>query len=155
MSKPIVAADPVGIVETVRSELMGAASSLNMPPEPRDDVEKGAFYMTDKFRWAHHSHEHVLAAITNLNTMEQELREVEHRLFRMAVKTHDEVVKDGLLALAERLSHAIRKPIELGWNNLDDDGCEQCLKDVDECTCFDDNSDMVESFAKNFIEEDK
>lgn len=155
MSKPIVATDPVGIVETVRSELMGAASSLNMPPEPRDDVEKGAFYMTDKFRWAYHSHEHVLAAITNLNTMDMELREIQGELFRMMMTTTDEKVAQKLCNLEQRVHRLSRKPIELGWNNLDDDGCEQCLKDVDECTCFDDNSDMVESFAKNFIEEDK
>lgn len=116
MSEPVITNDVTGIVEVVRGELMGAASSLNMPPEPRDDVDEHAFYMTDKFRWAHHSHDHVLAAITNLNTMEQEMREIQHRLFRMAVKTDDEVVKTGLLALSERMSNAIRKPID--WDSL-------------------------------------
>lgn len=135
MSKPIVATDPVGIIEAVRAELGSAASSLYMPPEKREDAPVGAFYMTDKFRWAHHSHEHVLAAITNLNTMESELREIQHRLFRMGMTHKDEVTSAAMLALSERVSAVIRKPIELGWNNLDDDGCEVCLKPIDDCTC--------------------
>lgn len=110
MSVPVETKDPVGILDIIRSEMTGASSSLNMPPEPLDNVDPSAFYMTDKFVWAQHSQAHIHAAITNMNTLDNELRKIHGKLYRMSYKAADEKTAQALLILSERLSSVLRAP---------------------------------------------
>ena len=67
--KPEIVTKEKASFSAIRNEIMGASSSMNMPPEPREDIQAGAFYMTDLYMWAHHAHEHLIAAMENTNTL--------------------------------------------------------------------------------------
>ena len=110
MSIPLETINPVGILDIIRSEMTGASSSLNMPPEPLDNVDPSAFYMTDKFVWAQHSQAHIHAAITNMNTLDRELRDIHAKLYCMSYKSDDATTAQALLILSERLSKVLRAP---------------------------------------------
>ncbi len=84
-------------ISDVRYEMMGAASSMNMPPEPLDNVEAGAFYMTDLYFYAKHAHAHIIAATHNLETLRKALSDIEFELERK-----------GEYVLAKRMYNLLR-----------------------------------------------
>lgn len=68
--KPEVVTKEKASFSAIRNEIMGASSSMNMPPEIRPDYDQmTAFYMTDLYIWAQHAHEHCIAAMHNTNAL--------------------------------------------------------------------------------------
>ena len=87
MSTPHVATPGTVTLSDIRNEILGAASSMNMPPEPRDDIDQSKIdqsevvFMTDLYYYAKHAHEHIVAAMQNLQTLQKELRSIEFELY--------------------------------------------------------------------------
>lgn len=67
--EPVVVTKEKASISAIRWEIMGASSSMNMPPEPLDKPEGGEFYMTELYTWAKHAHEHCIAAMHNSNAL--------------------------------------------------------------------------------------
>ena len=63
-------------LSAIRDEIASASSSMNMPPEPLENIEEGAFYMTDLYEYARHAHEHCIMAIRNTNILYSELSDI-------------------------------------------------------------------------------
>ena len=81
MSEPIKVTKENASIRAIGYEIMGAASSMNMPPELRDDIDQSeAFFMTDMYIWAKHAHEHIVAAAENTNALQRALGDIAFEL---------------------------------------------------------------------------
>lgn len=75
--KPEVVTKEKANISAIRNEAMGAASSMNMPPELRPDFDQlEAFYMTDMYIWAQHAHEHIVATMQNTEALREALNDI-------------------------------------------------------------------------------
>ncbi len=77
MCKPIRVPKEKANLSAIRNQIMGAASSMNMPPEVRPDFDQmEATYLTDIYIYAQHAHEHAVAAVVNVDALRQALNDI-------------------------------------------------------------------------------